>query len=401
MGDTYYPMQQVVQGMLQGHQVAHMIRQEAMQQEAMARQKFQQDRNNQIQDIGLQAQLMSAGRPVDASGAVTESGNLGAIAGPTGGQARAAMPTGEGQSYEFQRKADASRRVKYKTANGETLDYELKTPEEQGQMALKAKLAEANVLGDAASARQIRDSMIDLPDGSRVRKEAIPWLTNRDSNDRAAYVADVAAQRARDLEDVKDKKARDLADITDQRQRDLQREKDDAADKRGDKNNASRERAAKLKGAGKLTPGQENVQKRFDQRELDTAEKDMTALQDKEQGHWAEAQKFQTYLDEKGRPDANGNVVDMNPVLESSWKNQRDAARKRAEGLGERQKSIRQKFGIGEFAPGGAPKPAAAAAPAAVTKKASADDLAAYVAAKGGTLAQAKAKAKAAGFQVE
>src|SRR4051812_26388728 len=120
MGTTVFtPLQHLIEGQLQGHQIANMIRRTALEQEAMERSQFQQERENEIQDISIQQKLLSAGRPVEG-GSVRDKMLVPQISGAIGDQARRTMPTGEGQSFEYMRKPDSSRTVKHKTIDGRT-----------------------------------------------------------------------------------------------------------------------------------------------------------------------------------------------------------------------------------------------------------------------------------------
>lgn len=123
----------IVQGMLHGAQVGHLIRQSALQEEAMHRAEFQQQRENEIQDITLQQKLLNSSRPVDEAGTVADTATFDPLPGTIGG-----API-EGK---IQRKAESGRTVKY---GGRS--YELMTPEEQMDRELKATLKEKTATG--------------------------------------------------------------------------------------------------------------------------------------------------------------------------------------------------------------------------------------------------------------
>jgi hypothetical protein len=321
---VFNPLQDLIAGTLQGHEVANLIRRTAMEQEAMTRAAFEQDRNNQIEDISIQQKLLQAGRPIEG-GAVREQGSLGSIAGPIGDKARAAMPTGENQSYEFLRKPDSSRSVKHKTMDGRTLEYELKTPEEQAQEHLKAVLAEKQIAvgGDLSKLRG--EQAIKEP-GRRADRESRESVarTNRESAERIA-TGNQAAQTTRTQQQI-----------------------------------ASREKIAKAKGgkkADELNANQRRIQ-------LKDAEAEQEKLQGQEQnfhklrGELGDALKTEdgeAYLDPK-----TGKEVEMNALRRSRLTTEYQTATTQAERLAERQRGIRERFGFGEYADGGKKKPAAA-----------------------------------------
>jgi hypothetical protein len=394
--------------MLHGATIGHMIRQSALQDEMFERLKFQQDRENQIKDMSLQSQLLAAGRPVDDAGTVTETGNLGSIAGPMRGVAESAMPTGEGQNFEFKRKSDASRTVRYKTAGGQQLTYELKTPEEQAQAHLQALLQEKGLTGDLANTQKLNLlrgenelNAIDLPGYGKVPGKAVPFYTAKENNERAARVA--AENREAEATRAEDRRTFEAEQT---------RLKETGLNTRNAASNAAR-----IAGRGTTGNGQ-GVQNRFDQRELTKAQNDLVKLQKEEQfNHKVRSQLgdiVNTTDNESEYTDPKtGKTVTMNNPRRSLMKAQFDEATANVKALADRQTQIRRKYGMGEFGPGGekagesdaygkatAGNPPAAGQPAAPKKAASAD-VQAYAVQKGISVAAAIKEFKTSGYEVE
>ena len=138
---VYEPLQGLVSGILQGHQVANMIRRTALEQEAAQRQAFQQEREGQLQDIQQRMLMNQYGRPIE-NGAVRDQTDLPGVMTP----------------IDILRKPDAGRTVNYKTQGGDQISYELKTPEEQAaqhmQQTIAEKMAEGHVSQNLALDQQ-------------------------------------------------------------------------------------------------------------------------------------------------------------------------------------------------------------------------------------------------------
>ena len=182
----------------------------------------------------------------------------------------------------------------------------------------------------------------------------------------------------------------------------------DIADRRAD--DQARRTDAILSGKA-LTPNAAGVQGRFNQREIDAAQKRQDDLQVKEQEQHKLRQNIGTALatDDGAtwKPIATPGIVlstisapvpaSMSASHRQYLQNNLDAATKKAQSFADQQKGIRQRFGWGEFAPGGEGEdaPPAAAAPAAIpaTKVAPATPQATPAAPKAAAPAQQAPKA--------
>lgn len=126
------PFQDVIQGVIQGAQLHRQLMEAQDQHDAMQRQAVQQQRGNRLADI--QQRMLDEGqsRPVNPDGTVQDTlpantpGMIGA-----GGQ-------------PFARKADKSRTYSWQDQNGQTIQRELMTPEEQTSRQAKSKAVLAN-----------------------------------------------------------------------------------------------------------------------------------------------------------------------------------------------------------------------------------------------------------------
>src|SRR5215471_13158625 len=67
------PFGDLINGMLQGHALAHQIKQQAMQEEAFQREKAMQDREMQVKDIQQQMMLNRVARPLSDAGTISDS----------------------------------------------------------------------------------------------------------------------------------------------------------------------------------------------------------------------------------------------------------------------------------------------------------------------------------------
>lgn len=170
------PINPVVSGLLKGYALAQQLRDSAMQQEEFQRRKMMQDRQMQVQDIQTQEMLNSAGRPIEGGTVALDD-----RAGDVGGVKAEYEP-------DYRRKPDAARSVKYKTRDGQTIERELYTPEEQAKRSLDSTIAKARAMNDlsidkAAALRKL--DVVDLPGVGSVPTKAVPYLT-ADANRRAA-----------------------------------------------------------------------------------------------------------------------------------------------------------------------------------------------------------------------
>ena len=161
------PIESVIQGILQGAHLRQSMQQQQIQNEAHIRMMAQQDRDNSIKDIMNRMELENAARPVN-NGTVQLPG--------------AAMPNGlpnelglgapqPGPGYLA--KADPKRTVKYKDSQGQQLDYELYTPQEQMQRSTdmarnKARFDQQmkaeGAFADAQTSQQILDKFGGKPE---------------------------------------------------------------------------------------------------------------------------------------------------------------------------------------------------------------------------------------------
>lgn len=150
----------------------------------------QQERDNNYQDIQRLRLLNTVARPIQG-GMVSDGGNVGAIAGPTG--ASSAMPTGEGQTFQFFRKADPSRTVRL-NVQGQNHEFELPTTEEQARETLRQATA-ASDLENTGKLNLLRGqnelNQVDLPGYGKVPKAAIPFYTSAEDNKAKAAAAEL------------------------------------------------------------------------------------------------------------------------------------------------------------------------------------------------------------------
>lgn len=161
-------------------------------------------------------------------------------------------------------------------------------------------------------------------------------------------------------------------------------------------------------GAGGLTPNARGVQGRFDQREIDKAEKDQGIFQEKEQQQHAlrgaygtalRAQDGQDVIDPKTRK-----TVSMNGALRQLFQGEYTKATATAEQFSKQQTNLRKRFGFGEFENGGGQQPAAPGQPAAKPqgpKVAGLDKVRSYAKAKGISEAAAIKEFQASNFKVQ
>lgn len=332
------PLAQVVEGVQNAVMLADRLRRTAQDRQEFEHRKERYAQEAQARDLNLRGLLQNITRPVEAG---TVSDQLHGLA--EGNPLAAAI--------QIRRPVDKSRLLRPKLSTGQTIEGELLTPEEQAQRQLQMRLREADALSgqkasDAVKGRQamLKAFGIDVANPAGGSARVLP-----------GEVDDVG-RGFRNLLPIDQDAPQSVGYATD----DQGRRTVTIVSKRG------RITEKKLSGLGKSkAPPREggDVQSRFEQRALDTAEKEMSSLQDKEQDAWADVEKYKTQLAEKARPDRDGNLVPMNSILEASWKNQEKAARAKATGYAKRQQDIRKKFKLGEFTQGttpaaGSPAPA-------------------------------------------
>lgn len=170
---------------------------------------------------------------------------------------------------------------------------------------------------------------------------------------------------------------------------------------------------------GGETAGQSGVQDRFDQKELDRGQNTSDKLDDVIDNETKLRSAYQNALDssEKGNPNyvgediidpKTGKEVTMSPARRSAYKTQMDASDKKIAELKDRQKQIRQRYGLGEFAQAPAPaqkggtatRAPGAAAPPPKAKTASMEDVRGYGKANKLTEAQALLAFQTAGYKI-
>ncbi|HEX4275841.1 MAG TPA: hypothetical protein VHZ74_10820 [Bryobacteraceae bacterium] len=127
------PIQDIINGMVQGVDLHNQIQRAQDEHAAMQRGAIETDRNNRIQDITQKMLLGANSRPVNPDGTVTE-------------QMPDSMPGTVGLAGQtFTRKADKSRLVSYKDQDGNSMQRELLTPEEQISKQVRNAQAMAQV----------------------------------------------------------------------------------------------------------------------------------------------------------------------------------------------------------------------------------------------------------------
>lgn len=243
------PLQGVIQGVLQGHRIASMLRQESLHREALERGKAQDARRSQIEDIQNLMLLRSTGRPVE-NGMVTEQTEIpGTIPG---------FPSLGAREVEGKRQARSADVRRYKTADGRTVESEAYTPAEQGAIARRSLEAEASVKNRAA---------LDRLRGEEEVKEPARQA-DRASRERAAGIAQSGAA-ARNKETQAEANSRKAWDLLFKKR---------IADDR----NAQRERERKAKPTGP-TPAQNAAAERARQSQLAAGQRQIEAWQKEEQ----------------------------------------------------------------------------------------------------------------------
>jgi|GEM_PF-6391854 len=301
------PIPDLVQGLLQGHALGLQ-----MHNQKQADQKFKTDQalrqqNMSMQDIFNQQALGEMGRPVSPMGTVTSPG----VQSMSTGVPIAGLDTQAGNP-DYTRKADASRTVKYTTAQGNKMSTELYTPEEQDQAA-----ANKSQLLKRANSTTLRLSPEDqakygLPADFPIPNDHVAqYLNSRVTNDTRQGIADSNNQtkvdtnaRTNDTRENNNANTnstrQDIAATNNITKSDIAAGVQTGANSRNDNTNATRvqvgagNNAATLGSAniraagtgngrtGQPTPGQAGVQNRFDQKRQDLAQKTISTIQAKE-----------------------------------------------------------------------------------------------------------------------
>jgi hypothetical protein len=142
MSTVTNPLSGLIEGLLQGHALAQQMHQQQQQDQAFKTNQALHDQQMSMQDIMNRQMLNESARPVSTAGTIENP----AVSAPNPTSNIPGMPAGPDVPAlpAYQRKADASRTVKY---GGQ--QYELKTPEEQAQVALN----KATLLKHANSTR--------------------------------------------------------------------------------------------------------------------------------------------------------------------------------------------------------------------------------------------------------
>lgn len=181
----------VLSGLLRGLAVGNMLRRAALERDLMERQKVREERMDQLQDLEVMQRLQALGRPVD-SGRVTSQEMIRGAA-PPGILPETATALGIGdRMLSVNRPADPRRTAKYTTRQGQVIETELLTPEEQATRSLQQRLAEAQLT------RSLRRVQIPGYEGGPVDPEVIPFLTaeaNRKASDARAKESLAAAEK--------------------------------------------------------------------------------------------------------------------------------------------------------------------------------------------------------------
>jgi hypothetical protein len=155
-----------------------------------------------------------------------------------------------------------------------------------------------------------------------------------------------------------DKKARD--DIERDRLRQERQEAATAGENALNRTNAvkvAQIRASQRGGERGMTPGQGAVQSRFDQRELDRAIADTATWQDQEQvqhqTRLALGEALSTPVGQDFVDPQDNQQHTMNALRQAQLKRRLAAATSQVAALQEKQRKTRQRFGLGEYGPGG------------------------------------------------
>lgn len=183
-------MNPVLSGLMRGLSIGNMLRRTAMEKELLERQKLRDERTDQLQDLEVMQRLQQIGRPVEG-GRVTSPEVIHGDT-PAGMLPETAGALGIGDRItQMNRPADARRTARYKMRDGQTLETELLTPEEQARIAMQQRIQDSQV------GRALKRVNIPGYDGP-VDPEVVPYLTaeaNRKASDARAEAQRKAADK--------------------------------------------------------------------------------------------------------------------------------------------------------------------------------------------------------------
>jgi hypothetical protein len=353
------PVNPIISGLAHAMQFSQMLKQQAMEQQAMDIRKRRDAREGETHDLAQRMQLNAAGaQPLDPGGNYQTTMDavppmtLGAGAGQPGMQMPARteqtmVPASAGQVVE-----SAGKKYRLPTKD-ETDDKGFKRQVD----ALRAS-TDIHTQGAVDTFRQERAlQKTDIPGMGVVDDHAIPYLTEMERE--KGY-----QERAINASRENDKKALNAA----MRQNKRDQELETGRNQRAAANNASRERTAGIRAEGSegkkrtLTPNASGVQGRFDQKEIDAGIKEKNRMADQEAKLWEEHKKLGDMLTTGKTLDSKGAETTINDTLRRQMTSSMGSKEKLAKELGERQRQIRERFQFGEYANGA--KPGAAPADA-------------------------------------
>lgn len=134
------PANDIIQSMMQGALMGNMLRRAQTEQQTLAQERAKNEQQLQLNDLETRMKLAAVTRPV-SGGAVEDTLDLSQTPGVSKSLA-SQMPGPQ----KVTRKADASRMVKYKGADGSVFEGELLTPAEQASQRMSMDLAKAKAL---------------------------------------------------------------------------------------------------------------------------------------------------------------------------------------------------------------------------------------------------------------
>jgi hypothetical protein len=209
------PLSGLIDGLLQGHALATQIHQQQQADQAFKTQQILENQRMSAQDVMNRQMLQESAVPVGPGGTV-ENPAVPGQPSPVPG-----LPDEPGMG-SFVRKVDPSRLVKYKDAQGQETQYELRTPEEQNQIRLQRQVANQNALTEASNAEQMRTAQATRNNTMKLEGGGIPatGLTSVGVPDgalltRAEFTAMTeAAQKIRDANLKKLTPGENLVDVS-------------------------------------------------------------------------------------------------------------------------------------------------------------------------------------------
>jgi hypothetical protein len=392
----------LMDGLTQAMQIHGMVQHQRDQREAMQRQKFQDARNNRIQDLMLQNSQddradrkrtegnaeqdkylamgatplqngMSSGTvgaPAQSTGAPLSMRLAGAVSSPAGDdlpeQDQDSVQPGAGPSVSLGVPAlDAITAGMGPTKVSIPADPARTRTLAGGQQVQVPtnEQTEQNALQRARAANQLKtdqkrdEEQVKLPDGTTADARGIPITTNK-------YTVDNENKRSAD--EIKSREG--IADKT--QAGDNQRA---AGVQAGANQRNAATNATHLEGAKIAAGGRENI---FDQRQQANAEKEKGTLEQKSQNLWKQVTANEAAAGVKNGdsfPDPKtGKQTRMNDLLRKKFQTDAATVRGQVAEVDNQATAIRKRYGWGEFAQGGQPAaaPPAAAAPAAAPAKA-------------------------------